>query len=109
MNVMYCLADNDGVCRLTELLHQTALPKQTLNSALRKLESDGILLSEPENGKSKRIRLTEKGKSLAEETAGRVLRAENEIYSSWTKEEWSLYIELSERYMRELREKMKEI
>lgn len=109
MSVLYVLSDNDGKCRLADLIKLSGVNKQTVNSALRKLEKDGIVYLEPAGGKSKRVCLTEKGFSVARQTVDKVIDAEKEIYSSWTREEWEIYVQLTERYLSRLREIMKEI
>lgn len=109
MSILYIIADNDGTCLISELVKQSGLNKQTINSALRKLEEESILYLEAAGGRSKRIVLTEKGTSVVHNTVDRVIAVENKIYSSWKPEEWALYLELTERYLHELKEKMKEI
>lgn len=109
MAILYVLSDNDGTCRLTELIRQSGVNKQTINSALRRLEKDQIVYLESAGGKSKRVCLTEKGLAIVHETVDRIFELENEIYASWSKEEWELYLQLTERYLCQLREKMKEI
>lgn len=109
MSVLYTLADNDGTCLISELVKQSGINKQTINSALRKLEKDGIVYLEAAGGKSKRILLTEKGTSVVHETVDKVIAMENKIYGSWLPEEWSVYVELTERYLRELRKEIEEI
>lgn len=109
MAILYVLSDNDGQCRLPELIKLSGINKQTVNSALRKLEKDDIVYLEPAGGKSKRVCLTEKGFSTVHETVERVLDVEKKIYSSWSQEEWELYVQLTERYLNQLREEMKEI
>lgn len=109
MSILYIIADNDGTCLISDLVKQSGLNKQTINSALRKLEEESILYLEAAGGRSKRIVLTEKGTSVVHNTVDRVIAVENKIYSSWKQEEWTLYLELTERYLNELKEKMKEI
>lgn len=109
MAILYALSDNDGQCRLPELIKSAGLNKQTANSALRKLEQENIVYLEPAGGKSKRVCLTEKGLATVHETVERVLDVEKKIYSSWSQEEWELYVQLTERYLNQLREEMKEI
>lgn len=109
MAILYALSDNGGQCRLPELIKISGENKQTVNSALRKLEKDDIVYLEPAGGKSKRVCLTEKGFSTVHETVERVLEVENRIYSSWSREEWELYVQLTERYLCQIREEMKEI
>lgn len=109
MAILYALSDNDGRCRLPELIKLSGLNKQTISSALRNLEKDDIVYLEPAGGKSKRVCLTEKGFSTIHETVDRVLDVEKKIYASWSREEWELYVQLTERYLCQLREEMKEI
>lgn len=109
MAILYALSDNDGQCRLPELIKLSGINKQTINSALRNLEKNEIVYLEPAGGKSKRVCLTEKGFSTVHETVERVLDVEKKIYSSWSQEEWKLYLQLTERYLSQLREEMKEI
>lgn len=109
MAILYVLSDHDGQCRLPELIKLSGINKQTVNSALRKLENDDIVYLEPAGGKSKRVCLTEKGFATAHDTVDRVLEAENRLYASWPTEEWELYVRLTERYLEQLREEMKEI
>lgn len=109
MSILYTLSDNDGDCRLADLIRQSGLNKQTTNSALRKLEKEDILYLEPAGGKSKHVFLTPKGHTTIHETVDKIIDIEKEIYASWSKEEWELYVQLTERYLYQLREKMKEI
>lgn len=109
MVILYALAENEGKCRLTDLIKQTAVNKQTVNSALRKLEKEDIVYLEAAGGKAKRVCLTEQGFALVHETVEKIMDVERKIYASWSKEEWELYVQLTERYLCQLREEMKEI
>lgn len=109
MSILYTLSDHDGQCRLTDLIKLSGINKQTVNSALRRLEGEEIVRLEPIGGRAKRVCLTEKGIAATRDTVGKVLEMENRIYSSWPKEEWELYLRLTERYLSQLREEMKEI
>lgn len=109
MMILYTLADNDGSCLLSELVKQSATSKQTINSGLRRLEQDGIIILETVAGKSKRVVLTEKGRAVVHQTVVRVIAIENKIYSSWKREEWELYLTLTERYLREFKEEIEKL
>lgn len=109
MNVLYTLADNDGACLLSALVRQSGNNKQTVNSALRKLERDEIVYLEAAGGRAKRVCVTQKGAALLHETVERILAMENRIYASWTEEEWERYIGLTERYLQQLRQETKEL
>lgn len=109
MAILYTLSDNNGKCLLVDLIRLSGENKQTVNSSLRKLEKENIVYLEPAGGKSKRVCLTENGFDTVRKTVNRVIEAEKEIYSSWSRDEWELYVKLTERYLYQIREKMKEI
>ena len=109
MLILYALEDAGGQIPLTTIYRQTGASKQTINSALRKLETDGHILLRMADGKRKIVCLTESGKIYAARTAGRLLAAENEIYGAWPKEDLEAYLRLTEKYLKELREKARRI
>ena len=105
MIVLYTICDNGTNCLLQDICRRSGLSKQTVNSALRKLEQSGAV--DTQGGRTKRVRLTEAGQSLARDTALRVLEIETEIYDSWSREELDSYITLTERYLSAFKEKIK--
>lgn len=105
MNILYTICENGTKCPLQEICRLSGLSKQTVNSAIRKLESEGIIYLEPLGQKSKTVCLTENGISLAEQTAGQILRIENDIFASWPREDVENYIKLTEDYLLALRNK----
>jgi len=107
--VLYTLCNCDGSCLLGEIRGLSGMPKQTLNSALRKLETDGIVYLKAADGKKKYVYLTEKGKDYSENTIQKVIKIENEILEEWTEEERQLYVNLAEKYFKGLKEKMKKL
>ena len=109
MSILYAICDNGEGCLLQEICFYTGISKQTINSALRKLEKEGIVYLELLNAKSKKVYLTDKGKKLAEKTAFRVLQMEDEIFASWKKEDVEKYLELTESYLVHLKEKINEL
>lgn len=106
MSILYAICDNGEGCLLHEICFYTGISKQTINSALRKLEREEIVYLEPLNAKSKKVYLTEKGRDLAEKTAFRILQMEDEIFASWKKEDVDKYLELTESYLVHLEEKI---
>ena len=71
MQILYTICNFDEEsCLLHDICRLTGLPKQTINSALRKLENEDIIFLEAENAKNKRVFLTQKGKLLSSVTAG---------------------------------------
>ncbi|MCI9307312.1 MAG: winged helix-turn-helix transcriptional regulator [Lachnospiraceae bacterium] len=109
MNILYTICDYGESCPLQEICRRSGISKQTINSALRKLEREGIVYSEQAGVKGKNVCLTEKGKELAGDTAVRVIEAENGILASWPEEDVKRYLELTERFLVGIKEKAKEI
>lgn len=71
--------------RMCEFLHE---PKQTINSALKKMEVDGLItLQSGSNRRTKTIHLTAAGEALARETADRVAETEQQALSQFSGEE----------------------
>ncbi len=105
MKILYTICDNGTSCLLQDICKYSGLSKQTVNSAIRKLEGEGTLYLEPAGPKTKNVRLTEKGTLLAEQTAGRILHAEDDVLSSWPKEDVEKYLALTENFLHALAEK----
>lgn len=107
MLILYTLCWCDGECLLSDLT--SGASKQTINSALRKLEGDEIVCLEAFEGRKKKVRLTDKGNQYVKDTVFPLIRIENEIFDSWSEEEKNIYIELTRRYLTAFREKLKEV
>ena len=66
IQILYTICDSGGEsCLLHDICNLTGLPKQTINSAIRKLEDEDIVFLEAANAKNKRVFLTQKGKQLS--------------------------------------------
>lgn len=109
MTVLYAVCNHGGTCMLSDIVRLSGVSKQTINSALRKLEGEGLVISEAAGGRKKRITLTERGQARAGGTAGRLIAMENEIYSQWDPGELALYLELTQRYLDALKQKITEL
>ena len=107
--ILYVLLENGGKCLLREIRHFTGMGKQTMNSALRKLESDGIIKMESHSGeRNKSAAFTSAGKKYAVKTVGKIIKMENKIFSSWNKSDVESYLALYELYLQSLRKKAEE-
>lgn len=107
MLILYTICSYDGECLLSDIASRVS--KQTINSALRKLEAEEIVYLEVFAGRKKKVYLTEKGRQFAKATVLRVIQAEKEIFDSWSEEERSIYIDLTQRYLAAFKKKVKEL
>ena len=108
MLVLYTICAVGGACLIRDICRLSGASKQTIHSALQKLQSDGLVRQEAYDGKQKQVSFTERGKAVAEATVVRLIAVENEIFASWTTGERELYLELTQRYLTSLKEKIKE-
>lgn len=100
--ILYALVTNEPMLPQTELTFVTGISKTTINSALKKMEREGLLELTPGGGRSTCARLTEAGHQLAEKTVCRLVALENQIYESWSPEEQAMLIELNRDYSKKL-------
>jgi len=75
--------DGDGVTQ-AEIGQILNVPKQTVNSALKKMESDGLIYlnNDGKDRKKKRVFLTETGKNIMRVLIEPLIMAENRAYES---------------------------
>lgn len=106
LKILYTVCSFGDSFPLNDVCKNTGLSKQTVNSAIRKLEDDGIVRLEAVNGKAKKVCLTEKGKLFADKTAFRLVEIENMIFDSWSFEDVLKYLELTERFLTSLKEEV---
>lgn len=101
--VLYAIYEKGGDCLLSEIYKDTGVSKQTVNSAIRKLEDDGVLYLQSHTGRLKRVLFTEKGRNLAQNTVGQLMEAEVMAFADWTDREIWVHVQLMERYLEDFR------
>ena len=100
MQILYAVLEGGGTRRpLQEVCVKTGVSKQTINSALRKLEAEGYVRLEQAGGRNKDVCLTPAGEALAGRTVARIMAAENAVFASWPEEDVEAYLMLTERYL----------
>ena len=107
--ILYMLYVNKEKCLLYDIYKLSGISKQTINSAIRKLEQEDIVYLQKHNGKSKLVCLTETGKNYAKQTAGKLLDAECKAFSSWCREELDLYLQLIKKHNAELQKQIENL
>ncbi|MEE0434383.1 MAG: winged helix-turn-helix transcriptional regulator [Peptococcaceae bacterium] len=105
-NILYVLCEEQGHCPQSEIARRTGISRQTINSAIRKLEKDGIIVLEPGKGRNTIVCLTEKGQCFAEEKIAPLFAVENKIWNEWTEEEQRTYLNLTKKYRDALKRHM---
>ncbi len=103
MRILYAIYDNEDGCLLHTICQQSGISKQTVNSALRKLEKEGVLYLVPYQGKHKKVLLTEMGKTYLERTAAKIYAAESKAFATWTEAEFEAYLHLTTKFAESFR------
>lgn len=109
MCVVYMVHERGDGCLLYDIWNESGISKQTINSAIRKLEQDKILFLEQDKGRNKRIRLTPEGSVYVERMATKLLEMECASFEGWTEQEIGLHLELMERYNRAFRAQVEQM
>jgi DNA-binding MarR family transcriptional regulator len=73
------------------------------------MEKDGTLVLKASDGRSTDVYLTDKGRSLSEETVERLIRVENQIYDTWSAEDREAFLRLNRQYMELLQKGIEEL
>lgn len=97
--ILYSLRETTTSITQSELCYALSQPKQTINSALKKMQDYGFIeLLINQDRRKKYIRLTDKGALLAQETVDKVILLENQTFDTFTEEEQSLFLQLLHKY-----------
>ena len=96
--ILYTLSVEGGECALSDIVLLSGLPKQTVNSAIRKMEEEEIIFLSENGKRRKNVVLTEKGREKAEKSVVKLIEIENGIFSRWGEEKTERYIKETEEY-----------
>ena len=107
-DILYTLNTYPAGCKQSTLYKESGLTKSTVNSAIKKMEKNGIVVLTPGMGRNTYVVLTERGKVLMQNTVHKIIRIENEIFESWTKEEQDMFIYLNKDFAEKISKRMKE-
>ena len=109
--ILYSLYENNSSYIQKELCSEWHYPPQTVNSALKSLENQGIISLEavPGNKKNKLVSLTEHGLTLTQRVIARLTDAERNAILSMTADERMTLLSLTEKYTEFLRRHVRRI
>lgn len=90
----------------TNIFQNICVNKQTINTAINNLCKNGIIYFENGKGREIKIYLTDKGKDIINKKIIPIDEMEKEILNDFTKEEYDMFIDISNRYINKLEEKV---
>ena len=105
--ILYTLRVEPGPLTQRQICERSYQPKQTVNSALKKLESEGyIALTHIHDQRSKQLCLTPSGVALAEKSVDLVAEAEARALLRLSEAEQAYFIALGRKFNALLREEI---
>lgn len=109
--LMYSLYLNDAENTQSEICSAWHYPPQTINSALKRMEKQGLILLDavPGNQKNKLIKLSEKGREMIEKAIAPLVEAEQKAFQGLKPKEKAALFALTRKYTQLLRSQMDKI
>lgn len=109
LKILYTIYVNYGKCLLYDIYSASGISKQTVNSAIRKLEKEELIYLENFNKKSKIVNFTEKGSEYAQKTVAPLFKAECNAFEDWSERDFKLYLLLIEKHNVSLRKQIDQL
>lgn len=103
MRVLYTICELGQGCSLSQVYKRSGTSRQTIHSAVRKLEGEGVVRLEAQNGRSKALFLTEKGFQVVETQVKPLIDMENAVFARWEETDRREHLHLTERLLSDLR------
>ncbi len=97
--VLYMLYEQGGECSQRDFYAESGVSRSTINTAIKRMEREGMIGLKAKDGRSTWIFLTEKGKEKAANTVERIIALENSIFDSWTEEDRMTAIRLNRDFL----------
>ena len=108
--ILYILREENKVLTQSDICNMMCIPKQTVNSSLKKMEAEGYIeLLNINDKRSKQVSLTEKGLDLANNTVDIIISKENNALSKMYEKEQELLINLLRKFNDLLKDSFLEI
>ncbi len=108
-SILYVLCAENYRCLQSEIYKQAGISRQTINSAARRLEQDGIICLEKGSGRNTVVCLTEEGIRFAKEKIEPIYRIENEIFDEWNEKDIEAYVNLTAKFRDALKSKLNQL
>lgn len=109
--LLYSLYESGGPCTQRAFCAAWHYPPQTVNSALKKLEAEGLIERRPMPGnrKNKQIALTQRGEAYMESTIAPLVRAEQHAFRGMDGPEQAQLLSLTRKYSELLEAQVRKI
>ncbi|MBS6218014.1 MAG: winged helix-turn-helix transcriptional regulator [Clostridiales bacterium] len=109
LNILYVVCEKGNQCLQSDIFRLTGMSRQTINTAIRKLEKDEILFLKQGPGRNTIVCLTEKGNAFCRKNIIPLFQIEDKIWNEWTDEEKKQYLAFEQKYCDSLKKYAEEI
>ena len=106
-SALYAISSLGDGCLQRDICREVYVSKQTINSAVRKLEKNGILYLEEKRGRDKKIFLQKRERTLSLRRLFRLWRWKMLFSAEMEPDERTELLRLSQKYIEYFREKQK--
>lgn len=109
--LMYSLYEKGGPCTQTELCEAWFFTPQTINSALKSLEKQGLIILDfaPNSRKNKQFFFTEEGEQLVKEKIIPLVQAEEQSFLRLEEQEREALLAITQKHIGVLEEEINRI
>lgn len=109
--LMYSLYEKGGPCTQTELCEAWFFTPQTINSALKSLERQGLIILDlvPDSRKNKQLFFTEAGEQLVREKIIPLVKAEEQSFLRLDEQERKALLTITQKHIGILEEEINRI
>ena len=98
-DILYTIYDQGEGCSQRDVCRLSGVSRQTVHSAIKKMERNGWIFLEAGEGRLMRIFLTKKGKDVMEKKLMPIVHAENDVFGGWIESERTELLRLTKKYM----------
>lgn len=109
--ILYCVSEHDGVFTQRDLCNDWSFTPQTVNSTLKDMEKQNIIILEPVPGnrKNKWIKLTEKGMQITKRAVLPLMQAEENSFAELSEQERELLLTTTQKHISILKNKIRKL
>ena len=106
--ILYGIAAIGDGCLQKDISEYYSLSRQTVNTSIKKLQSQGYISLMKGNGHDKHIYLTSKGEKFVKEKIIPIVEMENDIFNEMPPEDREEILRLTEEYVRLMKKRSEE-
>ena len=107
--IFYSIVEMGDGCIQKEISDYYSISRQTINTSVKKLESNGYIFLKKGKGRDMHIFLTEKGEDFIKEKIEPIMVLENSIFDEMSPKESDEFLKLTQKYVNLYRNKVKSI